>query len=89
MSAQQGKMRCPFCGTYTARPYLAEVPYGDWFVKCDTCSNSMPPTDAMVHSEAEAIAAWLGAWAFKRIAELERECDQLLQHAATEPSGGV
>lgn len=64
------KLLCPMCGTYTAKAYHAETPHDDWFVKCNTCHNSMPPTNAMVHSEAEAIAAWQGAWAFRRIAEL-------------------
>lgn len=71
------KLLCAICGTYTARVYHVDDPYNDWFVKCDTCGNSMPPTDAMVHSEAEAISAWQGAYAFRRIAELETQLTRL------------
>lgn len=88
MTTPQRKMQCPFCGTYTARAYHVEA-RDDHFVKCDTCNNSLPPTDKMVHSEAEAIAAWMGAWAFKRIAELTAECERSqATTAAHQPSEG-
>jgi Lar family restriction alleviation protein len=55
---KQELKNCPFCGTPTAKVFQADPPYNDWFVKCTKCNNSMPLTNATVHSKAEAVAAW-------------------------------